>query len=358
MKFHARAGALLLCLLLVAPLCLAGCGNGKTEGGIAIPAGMQDATGTGAGYSFFVPSDWIVDQSTGITMATPNRYSTACLTLAVFASDRTPAEYWAAGKEDIAAKFTDYTLDEDGENQTVGGQPALRSTFGGTYYTGTAYRLRQYVAKHEGRMFVFTYAASDSEYERYERQVSDCLAAFLYEGIDVNEPPRTLPEPDADGMRLLTDPRIHACAMRVPAEWTVDLYGGGLVSAYVSDEDRTSVSLTCHAPGEGIENIGAYVEALQKPYEALYHDYVRATYPPPADSGEEKDVYYTVTTLAGTDAARYEFSGENGGVRYRVAQYFFVHGSLIYTVTYTAQADRFEAHEADLSRILATLSFD
>lgn len=357
MSSFARGGAFLLCLLLLVPLCLAGCGNGKTEGGIVIPTGMQDATGTGTGYSFFVPSDWIVDQSTGITMATPNRYSTVYLTLAVFASEQTPEEYWAAGKDDIAAKFTDYTLDEDGAAGTVGGHPALRSTFGGTYYTGAAYRGRQYIARRDGRMFVFTYAAGESEYERYLRQVSDCLDAFLFEGIDVADTPADLPEPDADGMRLLTDPRIHACAMRVPADWKADLRGG-LVSAYVSDADRTSVSLTCHTPGEGIDNIGAYVEALQKPYEALYHNYVRETFPAPEGSTGDGPFYYTVTKVAGTDAARYVFTGENGGVTYRVAQYFFVHGSLIYTLTYTARADRFDDHTADLDRILASLSFD
>ena len=59
----------LLFALLLSTAALVGCNN-TNDGGVNVPVGMQNATGDGSGYYFFVPDGWQVDHSTGLTMVT------------------------------------------------------------------------------------------------------------------------------------------------------------------------------------------------------------------------------------------------------------------------------------------------
>ena len=140
----------------------------------------------------------------------------------------------------------------------------------------------------------------------------------------------------------------NAYRFYVPTAWTVDMQTG-ITSAYVSADDRSSVSLSCYYPSNAsITSIETYWDALQKSYKALYADYTVVDKP---EDGEEP------AKIAGLDGARYVFTGTNGGVTYRVMQIFFIRGSYIYTFTYTATDAAYESHLDEVARIAEAIAF-
>ncbi len=349
-----RSAILLLLALCLAALPLVSCADtATTQSGVEVPAGMQDATGDGQGYAFFVPSGWTVDFSTGITVASVSALSGVNVTLAIFPSDASPEEYWAQSRDEIAAKFTDFRMEEEAGTTLLDGAAALRYHYGGTYYTGTAYRQLQYLSRHAGNLFVLTCTAPESQYDQYRAQFDAITDSFRFldgtvvPGADGNAPGASDQSGAPDGMKDISDPAIHAYRLFVPDSWRTDMQTG-ICSAYVSDSDRSSISLTCYYPSNSnIHSIRDYWDALQKSYASLYTDY-RVLSTATAD---------TAIPVAGTDGAPYTFSGTNGGVSYRVLQVFFLRGSYIYTFTYTATDALFDTHMPEVEQILASLSF-
>jgi hypothetical protein len=167
-----RSG-LLAGLLLALSLCLllAGCTAPQSDtGGIPIPQGMKDATGNGTGYCLFLPDDWTVDHSTGVTIAT---YATARITFAAFPSDKQPEEYWNASRAETERMFTAFSMDEEAAATLLGKNAALRYKFSGILHDGNGdgekdkYGVTQYVSRKDGRMFVLTYMAPfEKDYEQ------------------------------------------------------------------------------------------------------------------------------------------------------------------------------------------------
>ncbi len=352
MKRTCTALCLLLCLLF--PLFgMAACGESTAEG-VDVPQGMQNATGEEQGYYYFLPEGWAVEHTTGITMATPSAYANTTLSLAVFSSERSVEEYWLQSREETTAKFTDFTMEEEGAETLLGtagegGRAARRYTFSGTYYTGTAYRICQFIARANGRIHVLTYTSTTEEYDDYKAQFDTVTQVFVFTEEAASSTTPDVSGTVTDGMRQLSDPDIHAYTFSVPETW-IPAMQTGILSAYVSDSDRSSVSFTCLYP-EGISTLKDYWEALQPSYQHMYQDYAVQ------ETGITTDAEGNTLTVAGLPAARYTFTGKNGGVEYRVTQYFLIRGSYIYTFTYTAQSAHYEEHLSDVSRILSHITF-
>lgn len=337
--FFRRGASLLLALLFLLPL--AAC-QSPDAGGVSVPNGMQDATGDGVGYHLFFPTGWTVDHSSGVTIAT---YSTARMTFAVVESDQTPAEYWDASRTERALKFADLHIDEEAGGVLFGGETALRYRFGGTYYNEVSYGVTQYIAKKGGRLFVLTYMAEEKDYESLSASPAAVAEHFLFtedaEGSEKKKPTGTT-EGAPNGMQEISRPEIHDFHFYVPIDWQPDLQNG-TVSAYASEEDRTSVSLTSIY---AVSAIPAYFESLEPSYRTLLADYrcTNRENPTMGKVGEE-------------DSYTYEIEGTHAGVAYRVRQTLFLRGVYLYNFTYTARADQYDAHLAEADAILAALRF-
>ena len=63
------------------------------------------------------------------------------------------------------------------------------------------------------------------------------------------------------------------------------------------------------------------------------------------------------TTLSGRDAVSYEYKAVYGSAEYKIRQTVAVYGSLIYSVTYTALADSYDAHIADVDVMVSAFIF-
>lgn len=353
-----RCLCLLTALCLALPLCLGfgGCSvPTQTGSGLAVPEGMVDATPIGNRFAFFIPSGWTAESSTGVLQATVSVYSSANVTAVAFPSERSLEEYWLASRDEIAAKFKDgFKVEEfngaEGEKVLMDGAAALRYKYSGTYYTDVAVNQDMYMTKKDGYIYVLTYTAAASEYAAYTSEVASIVEnfRFLTPAESTPTPPATDTEGAPEGMHNIAIADYNAYRFYIPTSWTVDMQTG-ITSAYVSDTDRSSVSLSCYYPSNAsVTSIETYWDALQKSYKALYTDYAVTDKP-------EKDE--KPTKIAGLDGATYVFTGRNGGTDYRVMQVFFIRGSYIYTFTYTATEAAYESHLAEVNRIMEAITF-
>lgn len=355
MKKSALIRALIaLCLflaLLLPTAALVGC-QSPSEDGVNVPVGMQDATGNGRGYHFFVPEGWSVDHSTGLTMVSVSLYSSASLSLYITESEKTPEEYFAASREGIEGRFVDFVLDTEAEMVTMGGNAALRYVYHGTYYTEHEFKVMQYVTKKNGHIFVLTYMANAKEFDQYTEVVGMVATDFVF----TEEAPCPAGaenkkagsyENAPEGTRQISLDDIHDYRLFVPDAWYTDMQSG-IVSAYVSDTDRSNISLSQNYPPSGVNTIAGYFEALQPSYESLYENYEVLF----AQGEGDKPI-----SIGGHEGALYLLRGEHDGVAYRMMQIFFVRGSYIYTFTYTATDAAFDTHKATVDDIVSNITF-
>lgn len=343
-----RALALGLALLLCLPLLLCGCGTADAGDGSNAPSGMMNAAAPGAGYYLFVPQDWLVDRREGVTVVSVSSYSSVSISLADFASDKSPAEYWAASLSETEARFTEMTITEDGRDAAMGGVAALRYSFSGKYHDGNVYAFTQCIAKKDGRLYVLTYTASETEYETYQSGLNTIIENFKFTERTDGESggtPNTNGAPE--GMQQISNDAIHEFGFFVPLSWVADMQTG-YISAYVAETDRTNVSLVAHYPPSGVSNVAEYFATMEDERQSLLTDYRLLS---GGEAGDEVPV-------AGGKGARYVYEGENGGVTYRISQVFFVRGAYIYTYTYTATADLYEQHLPEAEAILAAITFE
>lgn len=340
---------LLLCLIL--SMALSACQTAEeSDDGVTTPQGMQDATPAGQDYHLFLPEDWTVNHSSGVTIAT---YATARILFSSFSSNREPAEYWNASREETEGMFTDFKMDEEASETLLGNNAALRYKFSGLLYDGDgdgekdAYGVTQYVSKRNGKMYVLTYMAPlEKAYEQYATVVETAVTNFVFTDDTSSQTAGTTATPtDTSGTKDIADPAIHDFHLYVPATWITDLQNG-TVSAYVSESDRTSISLVKNYPTNA-NTLPAYFANLENDYLDKLTDYTLIT-------KEQK----STATAEKIDSLRYEFSATRGGNTYRFCQELFVKGSYVYTFTYTATEALYEQHIEEAEAILADITFD
>ncbi len=339
---------LLLFALLLPTGMLVACG-GQEAGGVNVPAGMKNATEGATGYLFFVPDGWLVERVGGVTMANVSVYSSASFSLAVFPSERSATEYFEASRTEIGEKFADLAMEEDGKNTAVGGNGAVRYIYTGKHSEDITYRVMQYITKKDGSLFVFTYMANTEEFDNYKTAVEAAVGHFRFTGVSLSTPTPIPPmsEEAPEGMQMISDSAIHAYSLYVPTTWTVNARGG-ICGAYVSDSDRSNISLTSHYPPSGVKNLYEYFEAIKPVYAKIYQDFTVIS------AHKEGD---PTVKIGGLEGAVYEMSGKSGGTDYRIMQVLFVRESYIYVFTYTAEASRFDAHRAEVDAIIAAVTF-
>ncbi len=351
---------LALLLLLALALSLAACG--KSPSG-ELPDGMKlgEATDT---YTFYIPEDWLFDKTSGIPMAYVSAIDPSNITLVRTESTLTPAAYFDASRPDLAATFTDLVyLDELAtDNTTLGGHPAIVRVYTGKLL-GVSYTVKQYIAKVEGALYLLTYTAKNevpsgekTYYERYEALADDVASVLLFEGTatpPVTEP--TEPVTNADGLLLVSDPRISRYSLYVPSTWQADLQNGTTTAT----REGAVVSVSYEILRE--ENLGAHWNARNEAYGTLLRDY---TFLPEECSPFAHTPEEVTVRLDGWQAARYVFTYTRGGKTYKCEKLMTAVGVYVYTLSYTAEYRKgdatcpYTAYGEDFAAICRAFTFD
>lgn len=343
---NTRVAAFCLALLLSLPLLLCACSGGADENGIVAPNGTKNAASNEASYYMFVPTDWVAESYGESTMVTVSAYSTVSLSMTSFESDKDALSYWEESRADFARVLTDLRV-EDTESEIMDDTACTRFRFFGKYEGGTEYGFMQCIAKRGTRLYVLTYTASASEFAEYEKSVDGILSYFKFkEGGSPEDSFEEITEGAPEGMKQISRTDIHEYRFFVPTSWQT-LRQDGLVAACVSDTDKTTVSITGNYPPSGVGSIAEYFASMESKRKTMLADYRLIS------GGEKEDE----VDIAGLRGAKYVYEGKNGGVSYRVCQIFFVRGSNIYTLTYTATSDAYDTHAGAFAEIAAALTF-
>ncbi len=351
-----------LLLLLAMTFSLAACSGTPPGGDSEIPEGMKIAE-EGEGYTLFVPEDWVVETSTGVTMAYVSTVDPSNVTLLRVTTDKTPAAYFAENERTLASVLEEYVLLEARDDTTFGGEPASVRVYTGKV-AGVEYKYMQFLVQKAGILTLFTYTAKteipSGNVSYYDRYIANVLGndktvgmanVFLFTGTEPEEMP-TPPEEvvkNEDGLILVSDPAVSHYSLYAPGGWGIDLRNG---TTSIST-NAAAVTVTYEIPVEA--SIGDFWEARRATYAEIYEDFavIEAECSLPAEKREDVEIW-----LDGHQAVRYVYTFTHGGVAYKTQKLLALDGLYVYSLTLTARADAYDAAKADFEAMIAAFTFD
>lgn len=149
-----------------------------------------------------------------------------------------------------------------------------------------------------------------------------------------------------EGMALLDNDALEYL-FYYPEEWHADR-NDGMVSAYVSDKDRSNVSVTTFAASADVTSVDGYLSMGDTTYFAnmkeTFDDLEMIS------DGEE-------TSLGGVPAKQYVFTATVAGETYKFRQIIAYRYGYIYMVTYTSTVEGFDEHTDEVNKIVKEFKF-
>lgn len=327
--------ALTMTLLLLG-LSLASCKNRN-----GVPDGMQEAHLEGEPFCLYVPENWTVNTKSGISSA----YSYAndkMIVSARYCAVIDPAEtldaYMIACAEGYAETMKDFYL-VSREAALLGGKDARRMEYTVTE-DGKGYTCTQISTLHEG-LFVSLYFycltdAKDAAAEVFE----EIRAAFVLKALEAPANDEVVDKKTPDGMKIASA-KTEAHRLYVPKSWICDSESGKS-EAYYPESGKPNVTVTIYVPDTSM-SIEDYFASCEARYTESLAGYERV-------ATQDRQV-------AGRRAMSYTYRASYDGMSFRVMQTVLSDGMAIYSLTYTALDDRFDAHLADVESILGAFAF-
>lgn len=127
-----------------------------------------------------------------------------------------------------------------------------------------------------------------------------------------------------------------------PSSW-LKTRDDGMI-AVKSDSSPVSISVTSFRPTEEIANANEYFELYRENFETTLGNYSEISDEEVSlDNEKAKKISYTATVMGDT---------------YRFASVICVHNKSVYTITYTASEEDYEAHAPTLAHVIQTFRFD
>lgn len=321
----------LICALLCAILCIfafAGCSDD------GVPDGMFSVTIEGEPFILYVPDGWTDNRDSGISsayyglnvIASARYYSPedANQTLDGFV-DAYIAQLTAAdaefsyerktsklGKKDEAVRL-EYDFEREGSASDA--------------------KAIHYVAQN-GELFVMlSFYCESAAFEDYAESFEKIRAEFvLCEPKAVNNVETDKKTPT--GMKLASGDLEYR--FYVPSTWVTNL-SDGFSSAYYNESGRPNVSVTSFSLSSEM-TADEYFDSCEEQYKTELSGYELI-------SRSERKVY-------DRNAVCFTYKTVYGGKEIKIMQTVFIYNDLAYSITYTAHADRFDAHIDDVNAML------
>jgi hypothetical protein len=149
-----------------------------------------------------------------------------------------------------------------------------------------------------------------------------------------------------DGMQLVSTGDV-AYNFFVPGGW-VPTENNGIFGAYYSNSDKSNMTVSSLYPTDELMSIGDYWKALEASYSETFKNFEIIEAP----ENNETNIIF-----GERGAFKYVFSADIDGESYKMMQILTVDGSLFYTFTYTAKADLYESHLADVEKAVTEFEF-
>lgn len=343
--------ALLLCLIFISTF--ASCSQSDVPDGYRLVALEGDC------FRLYVPTQWVVNTSSGVTSAYYSAVDNASVSVQKVddAGDATLSEYWTVCDERYKNELADYKAEDKTEKIVLGGKAAEKHVFTAsvTVYSETekknitsTYKFMQVFAINEGEMYVFTFSAPEETYgtllETVEGNAQDEGMIPYFKFAEAYKPEdgekefsdkETAPE----GMKLAsTDERPYR--FFVPKDWKINNRTDA-TAAYASDSDRSNVSVQMYMSADNTETVEKYWERLCTSYEGMFSEF---------DVVSDEKI-----KMSGIDAHKYTYTVTSGGQSYKMVQAIVRKGEMFYCVTFTAASDEsFDKHISDVDKMIAS----
>lgn len=313
------------------------------------PDGMYSVTVAGEPFTLFVPDGWTDNRDSGISsayygldiIATARAYSPEN-------ANETLAGYVDAYVEECKQMHKDFSFTR--KDAALGKDtPAIRleydlarnTTDANGKETSSSSKTVQYIAMHNGEAIVLSFYCESSAFEEYSGVFEEIRREFRFgERSLVNdvETDKNTPE----GMKLASSSKIEY-RFYIPNSWNTDL-SDGASTAFYAESGNPNVSVSSYPLTTDAEiDAKKYFELCEEDYKEQLQGYELL-------SSEERTVH-------DIDAISYTYKTVYGSTEIKIMQTVFIYNSSAYSITYTALADRFDAHMDDVVRMLDEFRF-
>ena len=342
---------LITCIAIMMLLSFAACAESD------VPDGYQLVACEGDEFRLYVPTQWVVNTTGGVTSAyySSDAEMGVTVTRADDAEGLTLDEYWDVCNANYKAELEGYVYDGNLKNIIMGGKAAQQRTFRAKVtrfdekenkYVTTSYRFLQVIVQNNGDTYVFIYSAPA---DQFDSQLETVVGNKNGEGIipyfkfaeaytsedNKKEFDQSVKAPD--GMKIAsTDERPYR--FFVPTSWKINTRTDA-TAAYASDSDSSNVNVAMYMSNNPAETVADHFKTLEEGYKKSFGSYTLI-------SDEE-------ITMDGIAAHKYTYTVVSGGQEYKIVQAIVRKGEMFYYVTYTARPENFEKHLSDVEKMIA-----
>ena len=363
MKLFSKIASLLCCAALL--FCCASCAT-VDEG---VPNGMKIATAEDADFRLYVPSVWNVNTAYGISGAYYNLSKQSTVSVVKYpiteemTASMTEADIAEGGarldwfwETECKSAVEAYAL--GGSLSVVEDEPAEESA-GVTLDTLNAHKYHlkatvkgdtvhfvHVIAEKDGSFYVFSFTVLDELYESLLEHVNSMLVNFVFAEPYVAPDYVKSLDKDAEapeGMILASNDDV-AYRFYVPDDWAVNQNEAIFAASLKSD--GSNVSVVPYMPETDSMSVAEYF--------ALCEEMMKNT--------AEKDGYELLKTetdvdLGGRLATAYTYTYTIGKTEFQYMQVIAAYKTMIYSVTYTALPENFDAHLEDVNQMIDAFEF-
>lgn len=237
---------ILLFTILMVVLAFTSCNND------GVPSGMKLASNPSkSGFTLYVPESWIID---GMDYTSSAHASDSDRTsISVKKSNFTSIdEWWTSYKDAISTSFNDLKLDVEGEDYVLATLNAKRYAFTASFNNSSYYKYEiiatskdgfvyELLIKYQGAKKDDTITYTDTAHAKNIKKIIDNFSINDTESIqsEVSFEAENTPE----NMKCASNAKIVDYYLFVPNSWVIENTSGTVSSAYVSEDDKTSISV-------------------------------------------------------------------------------------------------------------------
>ena len=307
------------------------------------PEGMYLVSLEGEPFKLYVPQVWKDNRSSGISGA----YFSMMDKITVSARSYAPSDSsesldaYAVRCESEYAQTLDEFMSEGIKSTVIGGENAKELIF--TFEEGTTdFTCRQIIAKYSGEFIVLSFYCPSTRFDELNSAQFDMIVKEfrLCERTDAMGDAVT-DKKTPDGMKIASSDKLQY-VMYVPSSWICDA-ASGVSEAYVNERGRPNVTVTAYSYDDGELTPEQYFARCEAEYKKMLPEYAF--------------VESTERTVGDRDAVSYVYTAKADGASIKIMQTVYEYNALIYSFTYTALEDRFDAHLGDVEDMLDTFRF-
>ncbi len=324
-------------LLLVLLLCLfaVGCSNNGT------PDGMHLVSIESEPFKLYVPDAWTNNTSSGISSAFLSGTNNVAVSARYYThpnGDLTSEEYLAECTLKYSETMKQFNLLEN-TSAVLGGQDAMRATYT-AIYGEQEFKFIQYVTKYNGDFITLTFRTPTELYDSYSEHFGIVTDAFvLCEKATVTEDAVT-DKKTPEGMKIASS-EVVEYRLYVPNTWVCNSQSG-VSEAYYPESGKPNVTLTSYSPADPM-SAEQYFAECEKQYREQLSGYTL--------------VLTEDRTVAERAAKAYTYTVTYGESTVKIMQTVLVYNQMVYSFTYTALEDSFDAHMEDVGNMLDVFRF-